>query len=457
MATNATLVTTNPATEAQIACYPCLSASEVDTVITQAVAAQKLWQQTSWRQRRQCLLALADQLTAQQRACAQLITEEMGKPITASLAEIDKCIWLCQHYAEHGEAYLQEQIVQTEHPLSKVIYQPLGIILAIMPWNFPFWQVFRFLCPNLMAGNVGLLSHAEITTGCGDMIAQLVARVFPGKVFQHLHLNNQQTEQLLANQHVAAVTLTGSDRAGRAVASEAGKNLKKCLLELGGSDAYIVCPDADLADAAKQLMAARMNNTGQVCIAAKRIIIVDEVYEQFAQLCQTELVQWQYGDPVQVDCKMGPMARHDLRANVHQQVMTMVAQGATLALGGQIPDCVGFYYPATPLTNVTEAMLCFHEEVFGPVAMLVRARSNQDAIRLANATPFGLAAGVFTQDQAMIAEAIEQLAAGAVAINQCVGSDPRLPFGGIKQSGFGRELAAEGMREFVNIKTVTVA
>jgi succinate-semialdehyde dehydrogenase/glutarate-semialdehyde dehydrogenase len=387
------------------------------------------------------------------------MAKEMGKPITAGIAEAEKCAWVCEFYADNAEQFLQERIIETAMSKSKVCYRPLGTIFAIMPWNFPFWQVFRFLCPNLMAGNAGLLSHAPISTGSAIAIDELLTEAgFPKDLFRSLIIADEKAEAVIAHPKVAGVTLTGSGRAGAIVAAQAGKNLKKVVLELGGSDPYVILEDADLDSAAQACVTSRMFNTGQVCIAAKRLIVVDAVKEEFEKLILEKISAYKMENALCESSNFGPMARDDLRESLQSQVDKAVREGAELILGGQIPEGPGFFYPPTVLRNVSKEMTPFTEELVGPVIALVPAKDEAEAIELANDTVYGLAAAVFTQDiekgERIASDLIE---AGTVNVNTFVGSDPRFPFGGIKQSGFGREISIEGIHEFVNIKTVSIA
>jgi succinate-semialdehyde dehydrogenase/glutarate-semialdehyde dehydrogenase len=382
----------------------------------------------------------------------------MGKPITQAIAEIEKCAWVCRHFAEQAQNYLAPEIIQTNMAKSYVTYKALGIVLAIMPWNFPFWQVFRFAAPALMAGNAVLLKHAPISTGAGLAIEKIFQQAnFPKDLFRTLLLSNEQTEALISHPYIAAVTLTGSDRTGKLVGSKAVASLKKVILEMGGNDPYVILADADLELAAEAAVSSRMNNAGQVCIAAKRLIAVESIRAEFAKLVLQKLANYVHGDPRNPDTKLGPLARQDLRQTLHQQITDSVQQGAQLVQGGFIPAEAGFYYPITVLANVKKGMPAYDEELFGPVITFIDAKDEADAIRIANDTQYGLAAAVFTRDKERGEKiATQDIHAGTVFVNDLVRSDPRLPFGGIKNSGFGRELAAEGIKEFVNIKTIAI-
>ena len=404
------------------------------------------------------MLRLANLLREKQDVYAKLMSCEMGKPITSGKAEIEKCAWVCEHYAEHAETYLASHEVQIDKKKSFVCYQPLGIVFAIMPWNFPFWQVFRFAVPTIMAGNAAILKHAPISTGTGNAIAELFMEAgFPEYLFQHFILDNDMAATVIAHEKIVAVTLTGSERAGSIVAANAAKHVKKAVLELGGNDPYVVLSDADLDLAANCIVTSRLNNTGQVCIAAKRIIAVQEIEDALTAKIVKLTKEYQLGDPLDPKTKLGPMAREDLREGLHQQVLASVKKGARVLLGGDIPKRKGYYYPPTILTNVCPGMPAFDEELFGPVIAIIKAKDESEAIALANQSQYGLGAAVFTRDLARGEQiATHEIEVGCCFVNGFVASDPRLPFGGIKHSGFGRELAREGILEFVNVKTVVV-
>ena len=445
--------TINPATERVLNIYEVVNDDQVRHLVDNAHEHFMTWKKTPFPERSKLLLIVAQNLRSNQERYANLMAEEMGKPIRDGRAEVEKCAWVCEHYAKQAETYLASRTMQTDMKKTMVCYQPLGVVLGIMPWNFPFWQVFRFAAPTIMAGNVVILKHASICAGVGNAIAELFIKC----VFQHILMNKETVASVIANEKVVGVTLTGSDETGRIVASAAGAHLKKSMLELGGSDPYIVLADADLALAARCIVASRLNNTGQVCIAAKRVIVVKDVLDELVQYLINEIKQYKMGDPLDLATKMGPMARSDLRKTLHEQVTASIAQGAQLVLGGEIPHGLGFYYPPTLLTSVEPGMPAFDEELFGPVVAVIAASSESEAIRLANQTRYGLGAAVFTQNLAHgEAIAMHELEAGACFVNAQVASDPRLPFGGIKQSGYGRELSREGILEFVNIKTVAI-
>ncbi|MDF1646118.1 MAG: NAD-dependent succinate-semialdehyde dehydrogenase [Legionellaceae bacterium] len=450
--------TINPATGEVIQSYSELSKEAAYARIRHAEDAYALWRKTTWDERRTCIKKLADCLRAKKEEYAHLMALEMGKPLQAGLSEIEKCVWVCEHYVEHAEAYLAAEPVQTNMKHTKVVYRPLGVIFAIMPWNFPFWQVFRYAVPTIAAGNTTILKHAPISSGTGEAISDLFLEAgFPKHIFQHMVLNNQVASDVIAHQAVVGVTFTGSAFAGSQIAALAGKHLKRVVLELGGSDPAVVLADADVQLAAEVIVASRLNNTGQVCIAAKRIIAVTSVKEKLLQAMKACIKKYPVGHPLDKNTVMGPMARADLRDTVHAQVEASIQKGAQLELGGVIPDGEGFYYPVTILTDVMPGMAAFDDEIFGPVIALIEARDESEAIQLANQTEYGLGASIFTQDEVhgeMLAADV--LEAGTCFVNGKVSSDPRMPFGGIKQSGFGRELAREGILAFVNMKTVGI-
>lgn len=416
------------------------------------------WRRTSFSQKSVLLKKMAEHLRLQKEELAALMTIEMGKPLKEGISEIEKCALVCEYYADNAANFLKDEIIATDASKSYVSYHPIGIVLAVMPWNFPFWQVFRFLAPALMAGNCGLLKHASNVPGCALAIEHLVRQSgFPDNVFQTLMIGSKAVNAVIAHPHVKAITLTGSTEAGMKVAAESGRLLKKTVLELGGSDPYIILPDADLEQAAETCVHSRLINNGQSCIAAKRFIVVSAVEKEFINLFKEKMARKITGDPFDPAIDLGPMARADLRDELHQQVQHNIKAGATCILGGKIPAFEGThaFYEPTILTGVKKGMSAYSEEIFGPVASFITAADTDDAIRLANDTSFGLGAAVFTKDEALgeyIAR--NKLQAGSCFVNTFVKSDPRLPFGGINQSGYGRELGLFGIREFVNIKTV---
>jgi succinate-semialdehyde dehydrogenase/glutarate-semialdehyde dehydrogenase len=390
---------------------------------------------------------------------ATLMALEMGKPVRQGRAEIEKCAWVCEYYADHAARFLEPETVATDARRSFVTFQPLGVVLAVMPWNFPFWQVFRFAAPALMAGNAGLLKHASNVCGCALAIEDVFTKAaFPRGVFKTLLVGSGAVEGIVAHRHVRAVTLTGSAPAGRAVARSAGEHLKKTVLELGGSDAYVILEDADILEAAAICAAARLVNSGQSCIAAKRFIVPASRESEFTSAFLRKMVAARVGDPFDEATDVGPLARPDLRDELHRQVVDSVRKGAVCLAGGAIPAGPGSFYPPTVLTGVRRGMRAYDEELFGPVAAVIAVKDEEEAIRAANDTSFGLGAAVFTKDlERGELIAATRIDAGSCFVNSLVKSDPRLPFGGIKESGYGRELSHFGIKEFVNVKTVYVA
>jgi succinate-semialdehyde dehydrogenase/glutarate-semialdehyde dehydrogenase len=455
----ATIQTINPATEEVCGRYALMSKNEVDAIIQSMHTVQQSWSQSSIASRQTCFMTLAKVLLDNKEACASMITKEMGKPIVQAHSEIEKCARLCEYYAQQGERFLKPQTIQTEFHKTYRSFQALGIIFAIMPWNFPFWQVLRFAVPNLMAGNGGLLKHAPNTTGTALLIEQLFIKAgFPTDLFRSLVIDVELSPFVIHHPCIVGVTLTGSNLAGQSVAAEAGTALKKVVLELGGSDPYVILDDADLELAAEQCILSRLNNAGQVCISAKRMIVDKKIQPAFEALILEKAKAYVMGDPQDPATRLGPMAREDLRAKLHDQVQQSITDGSRCLLGGILPERKGYYYPATVLTDVTVDSIAFQEELFGPVICIVTAQDEEHAICLANTTEFGLAGAIFTRDLVKGERlARDRIYAGTCAVNTLVASDPRLPFGGIKQSGYGRELSVEGMHEFVNIKTIIVS
>lgn len=453
------IMSVNPATGETIKVYTEHTEAEVKTIVTQADQAFAGWRRISVSERAAKMKAAAGLLRKHQEAYAKLAAQEMGKPLPQGRSEIEKCALGCEYYAEQAERFLSPEPVQTDAAKSYVAFEPLGIVLAIMPWNFPFWQVFRFAAPALMAGNAALLKHAANVPGCALAIEEVFRQAgFPNGLFRTLLIGSDRVGSLIDHPLIKAVTLTGSTPAGKAVASRAGAALKKTVLELGGSDPYIVLEDADLEQAAQTCVNSRLVNTGQSCIAAKRFIVVEPVRRRFEELFVRAMRSKRMGDPLQEETELGPLARRDLRDGLHQQVERSVAKGAKLLLGGHIPDGPGAFYPPTVLTDVKKGVPIYEEETFGPVAAIIPVKDEAEAIRTANDTSFGLGAAVFTKDRARGEQiAATGLQAGSCFVNALVRSDPRLPFGGIKESGYGRELSSFGIREFVNIKTVYVA
>ena len=445
----------NPHSGNSIQSYSPETDETVETRLLAAAGAFEKWKATSFSDRAKLLRAAGTAMRDRKTELAELMADEMGKVLRDGLAEVQKCADCCDYYAEHAHRFLQKQLVESDAQESYVAYDPLGVILAIMPWNFPFWQVFRFAAPALMAGNVGVLKHASNVSGCALAIESVFRDAgFPPHGFSTLLVESSRVETLIRNPLVSAVTLTGSTPAGRSVAGIAGSELKKSVLELGGSDAYVVLEDADLDLAVDLCVKSRLINAGQSCIAAKRFIVVAPLRQAFEQRYAERFRAIRYGDPRDPATDIGPMARTDLRDQVHEQVMKSVQQGARLLVGGVVPDGPGAYYPATVLAGVKPGMTAFDEEIFGPVAAIIEADDEQHAIALANQSVFGLGAALFTRDKDRADRLARQIEAGSVFVNAFVKSDPRLPFGGIKQSGYGRELSWFGIQEFVNIKTV---
>lgn len=454
------MITSISPTDGQVlAEYEETPPTEVRQQIETAASLQESWAHTSLEERAAPMLKMAELLEGHRDELALLMADEMGKPLTQGLAEVDKCAWVCRHYAENAEKILASEHIEADRSKSYVAYRPLGVVLAVMPWNFPLWQVYRFLAPALMAGNGGLLKHASNVTGSALWIDRLAVEAgFPDGLFRTLVLPSTRVDEVLEHPAVVAATLTGSDPAGRAVAQKAGSLLKKTVLELGGSDPYVVLADADLEQAATTCASSRLINGGQSCIAAKRFIVEEPVVEEFTELFTAGVSEAVMGDPRDPDTTLGPMARVDLRDELHDQVERSIEAGARLTLGGEVPDGPGAFYPPTVLAGVEKGMAVYHEETFGPVAAIISAQDVDDAVRIANDTEFGLGAAVFTGDLEKGEQiARDRIQAGACFVNAFVASDPRLPFGGIKMSGYGRELSDIGMREFLNAKTVVVA
>lgn len=453
------LVSTSPTTGEEIARYEAHDSDAVEAAIRLADAQHRSWRSRPFDERSGVLHAIADELENDRDDLASLMADEMGKPLTAGQSEVEKCAWVCRYYADHAEAFLADEHIETEHSASYVHYEPIGVVLAVMPWNFPLWQVFRFAAPALMAGNGALLKHASNVSGSALAIERIIkGGGAPDGLFSALLIPSSRVEPVIAHPLVRAVTLTGSGPAGRAVAATAGSHLKKSVLELGGSDPYLVLADADLDLAAETCAESRLLNSGQSCIAAKRFVVVEEVFDDFVDRLRIEFERRVVGDPHDTDTNVGPQARVDLRDDLHDQVVRSMDDGATLVLGGEIPDGPGAFYPPTILTHVEPDMVAGEEELFGPAAAVMRARDVEHAIELANSTVFGLGAAVFTADvEHGEALAATRLRAGTCAVNTLVESNPRLPFGGIGESGYGRELSHHGIKEFTNTKTVVVA
>ncbi|NOY70887.1 MAG: NAD-dependent succinate-semialdehyde dehydrogenase [Gammaproteobacteria bacterium] len=448
----------NPMTGAVIAEYAQTTPAEVQNILEQAQQAQQAWRKVCFEERAGLMLNVADLLVTNKQQYAEMMTNEMGKITAQGIAEIEKCAWVCRFYAEQAAQFLGSEDIETDAHHSFVSYHPLGIVLAVMPWNFPFWQVFRFAAPGLMAGNGCILKHARNVSGCALMIESVFREAnFPEHLFCSLLIGIPETTRVLQDPRIAAVTITSSVNAGRTVATEAGKVLKKCVLELGGADAFIVLEDADIDKAVEVGIIGRFQNSGQSCIAAKRFIVVKAVYEEFKQKFVTAVSRLKMGDPSEEGIYIGPQARMDLRDVLAEQVQRSVIAGASVLIGGEVPEGEGAFYPPTVLANVKPGMAAWSEELFGPVATLICVADEAEAIQVANGTDFGLSGSIWTQDLARGERiATNQIESGAAFVNDMSRSDPRMPFGGIRQSGYGRELGIFGIREFVNIHSVWV-
>jgi succinate-semialdehyde dehydrogenase/glutarate-semialdehyde dehydrogenase len=445
----------NPATGETLKTFDALTPEEIERKLARAEQAFRAQRRTSIGQRAERMARAAEVLESDKDRFARLMTTEMGKPLAAAVAEVEKCAWVCRHYAEHAGQMLRPRPVDVGDARAEIHFLPLGAVLAIMPWNFPFWQVFRFAAPGLMAGNVGLLKHASNVPQCALAIEEVFRRAgFDEGVFTTLLVGSDAVGGLLDDPRVAAATLTGSTPAGSSVAERAGRNLKKTVLELGGSDAFVVMPSADLDGAAKTAAKARCINNGQSCIAAKRFIVHEAVADEFARLFIRAMEALKVGDPMDADTDVGPLATESIRNEVAGQVRDAVDAGARVLTGGHPMDGPGYFYPPTILTDIPREAPAYYEEVFGPVALLFRVPDLDAATAMANDSPFGLGSSVWTRDDGERARFIAEIEAGMTYVNAMVASDPRLPFGGVKQSGYGRELAEFGIHEFVNIKSV---
>jgi succinate-semialdehyde dehydrogenase/glutarate-semialdehyde dehydrogenase len=453
------LTSINPATGEAIQTYPEHTQDECNQILDGAVAAFGEWRALSFAERGDCFRRLAALLRENAENLAQTSTAEMGKPIRDARGEVEKCAWVCEYYADAAEGALQDKLIETDATKSYVTYEPLGVILGIMPWNFPIWQVLRYSAPTMMAGNTTVLSHANNVTGVALAIEKLFGEAgFPQNAFRTLVIDVPQIEGIIQDDRIAGVTLTGSPRAGRAVAGAAASVLKKCVLELGGSDPFVILEDADLDAAIEMGVTSRLMVSGQVCIAAKRFIVPKSIQSDVEERLVARMKKARMGDPLDEETTFGPLARTDLRDNVASQVEESIKSGARLLEGGVTPEGPGSYYPATVLTDVRPGMPAYDEEVFGPVAAVIGVADEAEAIRVANDTPYGLGAVVFSADTERAEKiARDSIHAGCCFVNSFVKSDPRLPFGGIKQSGYGRELGTSGLKEFVNVKTIYIA
>jgi succinate-semialdehyde dehydrogenase/glutarate-semialdehyde dehydrogenase len=447
----------NPATGRLLKDYQAWDDARLQQTLERAHSAQRVWAKTGFAARAEVMRKAARHLIAKRDHYAAIITQEMGKPLREARAEVEKCALACDYYAEHGEMFMRAEPVESDAGRSYIAHYPLGVVFAIMPWNFPFWQVFRAAVPALMAGNAMVLKHAPSVPQCALSIEDMFCESgLPRCLFTSLMLEVEQAARVIESPHVHAVTLTGSEAAGRKVAALAGQHLKKCVLELGGSDPFIVLHDADLESAADAAVTSRFQNCGQSCIAAKRIILVPQVEDDFLQLLIAKVEALKIGDPMDAAVQIGPMARADLRDNLHRQITESIAQGAVAVTGCKPVDGDGFFYQPSILNNVRAGSPAYNEELFGPVAVILRATSEEDALRIANETRFGLGSSIWSRDPARAERLSAQIQAGCSFINGLVKSDPRLPFGGVKASGYGRELSRLGMHEFVNAKTVWI-
>lgn len=449
--------TINPATGKLEKKFDEMSDKHIESIIGNAHETFLKWKETSFDERKKLMLNAAGILKTKKRDYGKILTLEMGKTIKQAEAEVEKCAWVCEYYAENSEQILSNEIIQTDASESYVSFDPLGVILAVMPWNFPFWQVFRFAAPALMAGNVGILKHASNVPMSALAIEEIFKDAgFPQGAFSTLLIGSKKVEQIINHKFVKAVTLTGSEIAGKKVASSAGKNLKKSVMELGGSDPFIILRDSNLDEAVKIGVNARLINNAQSCIAAKRFIMVEDIADKYEHAFVEKMKAIITGDPMLEETELGPIAREDLLVELDTQVKNSVKAGAKILTGGERLNREGFYYPATVISNVQKGMPAYSEELFGPVAIMIRAKDEDDAIRIANDTDFGLGASLWTKDLSKGKELARKINSGSVFINGMVKSDPRLPFGGVNISGYGRELSHYGIKEFVNIKTVWI-
>lgn len=449
--------TINPATEEVVKTFTPMDKKMIDAKLETAKIAFEDWKNKSFSERTKVLHAVAQNLTDNKQKYAQLMTLEMGKPIKQGIAEVEKCAWVCKYYADNAQLFLKEEFVETESTESYVRFDPLGIVLAIMPWNFPFWQVFRACAPILMAGNVMVLKHASNVPQCALAIEEIFNEAgAPKGIITTVLIEGKDTNAVIADERIVAVTLTGSEEAGQRVAEVAGANLKKQVLELGGSDPFIILADADLEQAATVAASARTINAGQSCIAAKRFIVEEKIADKFIEVFVAKMIELKVGDPSDETTQIGPLARVDLRDQLHEQVQESVKKGAKIKIGGKEIGDKGAYYEPTVLTQVQPGMPAYDDELFGPVATVIVVKDAQEAVQVANSHRYGLGSAIWTKDIDKAKELAAQIEAGAVFINDFVKSDPRLPFGGIKKSGYGRELGSYGIKEFVNIKTVVI-
>lgn len=451
------IATINPATGQLLKSFDALSDSQVDEKIRRAADTFPKFRELGFAQRAQMMRRAGDILESEKNSIARLMTVEMGKTLRSAVDEAVKCAWVCRHYADCAERFLADEIIQTNASRSYIRYQPLGIVLVVMPWNFPFWQAFRFIAPGLMAGNVGLLKHASNVPQCALKIEEVLCRAgFPDGAFQTLLIGSEKVDRILDDPRIAAATLTGSEEAGMKVGAGAAKRIKKVVLELGGSDPFIVMPTANFDEAVATAVKARTINNGQSCIAAKRFIVAEAISDRFEREFVARMQALRVGDPMDETTDVGPLANAEAVKSLHEAVQETVQAGARVLCGGAPAKGAGNFYLPTVLADVSNESPAYREELFGPVASIFRVKGTDDAIRLANDSKFGLGASAWTNDPAEQERFINELEVGMVFINQMVASDPRLPFGGVKRSGFGRELSVHGIREFTNIKTVVV-
>ncbi len=451
------IVSINPATGVAIAGYDAFDDAKVARIVQQAYKEYNSWRLQTYKERAQVLKNIAKQLRNSKEKLAILATKEMGKPIQQGRDEVEKCAVTLEYYAKDGASMLANEPVETDARKSYVTFQPLGVVLAVMPWNFPYWQVFRALAPAIMAGNTMVLKHASNVSGCALAIEKVIKDAgVPKGLLQTILVPSSRIEALIANPLIAGVTLTGSTAAGRKVAEAAGRNLKKQVLELGGSDAYIILEDADLDAAIDICVKGRLVNSGQSCVAAKRFIVIKSIKKEFERRMAAKMQEATYGDPMEPNSRIGPMARVDLRDQLHEQVTKTLDKGAKLLCGGFVPEGSGAYYPPTVLTNVKKGMVAYEEELFGPVAAIIEAKDEKDAVHIANDNEYGLGSAILSKNRAHAEKLAAGLQAGCCFINDFVHSDPRLPFGGVKNSGYGREIGRFGIREFVNVKAIYI-
>ncbi|MCG8343502.1 MAG: NAD-dependent succinate-semialdehyde dehydrogenase [Chlorobiales bacterium] len=453
------IITINPATEEILAEYPAMTSAAVEELLQSAQHAAELWRDTPVGKRKVAMSRLADLLREQKEEHGRMISLEMGKPFKEAVAEVDKCAWVCDFYAEHAERFLEEETVDVDGMTGLVAFEPLGVVLGVMPWNFPFWQVIRFAAAVMMAGNGVVIKHAPNVTGSAIALESIFREAgFPLNLYRTLHIEledvNRVVGDIIAHPVIKAVSITGSTGAGMAVAEKAGRALKRCVLELGGNDPYLVLDDADLLQAVDVCVASRLLNAGQSCVAAKRFIVHRSIKSRFEEMLLQKMGNTKMGDPFDPSVRIGPIARKDLRDELHRQVERSRELGATVLCGGEVPQMKGFFYPATVVTDVSPGMAVYGEETFGPVATVIEASDDDNAVSIANDSPYGLGSAVFSTDPERARAVAGRLDAGNCFVNAMVKSDPRLPFGGIKHSGYGRELSHYGIREFVNVKSM---